>query len=233
MAIKIKCDKCGFQNDLGRMFCVQCGRRLELTHTSLDELASKRKIEWRPILRRVLTGLGVVAVAGVIGAAFWPPSPAKVLVDPAGVKQIPSKTQALQKALRARQRVSLEFAEAELNGFLEERAKSRKLHHLTIDLKPGEFDLAAGHRWVPITAVAALTNLVLPVSCELTAGFKGGTLAVKGGRFGHIPLPAPAASLMTPWFTGWFDDVLARTNLVEGLQSVTLEEDKATLVFGP
>ena len=233
MAIKIECQICGFMNDLGRVFCTQCGKRLELTNTSLDDLARRRTFDWGPLVSQVAGWTLALIVVAIIGAALWQKMPVRVPTDPAGVKQIPMKVRIVQTALRARQPIAVPFTEAEVNGFLEARAKSRKLDHLSVDFKPGMLTFAAGHPWRPVTQVTVLTNLVMPVTCELSARFDGPTLVVRGGRLGHLPLPSPAAALMVPWFRGWFDDVLAQTGMVRSLKSVTLEENGAQLVFGP
>ncbi len=233
MPIKIECQNCGFKNDLGRVFCVQCGKRLELTNTALGDLASRREIEWGPVVRGVVTVLVVAAVAAVVALAFWRQPPPAVQSDPAGVKQLTVKMTALKNALRAKQGMPLAVTEGELNGFLETRAKTRKVERITIDLKPGSFDMAAWHSWAPATNVAALTNLVFPVSCQISGRFQGNQLTVTGGRFGHIPLPGPLASVTAPWFKNWLDDVVAQTGMVSALKSVTIDDTKAELVFGP
>jgi hypothetical protein len=233
MAIKIECQLCGFKNDLGRVFCTQCGKRLELTNTSLDDLARRRTLDWGPMVRRIVGWALALVVAGILGAAFWPAKPARVPMDPAGVKQIPMKVRTVQTALRARQPIAVPFTEAEVNGFLEARAKARKLDRLSVRFKPGSLTFSAGHQWRPVPQVTVLTNLVVPVSCELSGRFDGAQLVIRGGRLGHVPLPSPLASLMTPWFKGWFDDVLAQTGMVRALKSVTLDEGRAQLIFGP
>lgn len=233
MPIKIDCKSCGFKNDLGRVFCVQCGKRLELTNTSLEELAARRQIDWGRYGRQLVRLLIVLVIAGVVAAFFWRQAPATVQVDPAGAQQVPYKIKAVQSALRARQAVSLSFSEAELNGYLEARAKARRVTRLTIDLKPGAFELAAWHDWAPATNVAALTNVVFPVSCSIAGGFDKGHFVVKGGRFGHVPLPGPAGMVSLPWFRSWFSDVFSQTGLVGSIKSVTLDDAKADLVFGP
>jgi hypothetical protein len=233
MAVKIECQICGFKNDLGRIFCTQCGKRLELTHTSLGELSSRRTFDWGPLIRRLLMALLLLAVGSVIAAALWPKTLPPIPVDPAGVKQIPIKSRAWQSALRARREIMLTYTEPEVNGFLDARARARKLKRLSIDFKPGSLTLAAWHDWTPVRQVTVLTNVTLPVSCELSGRFDGGTLVLQGGRVGHLPLPTPLASLMAPWFKGWFDDILAQTGMVRSLKSVTLDETTARLVFGP
>ncbi len=233
MAIKIECQLCRFKNDLGRVFCAQCGKRLELTHTSLGELAGRSTFEWGPVIRRIVVAGLLLAGGGVIAAAFWVQHPPTLQIDPAGVQQIPLKQRAWQNALRARREIKLTFTEAEMNGFLGERARLRKLQRLSIDFKTGSFTLAAWHRWMPVPQVTVLTNLVIPVSCELSGRFDGGTLVIQGGRLGHLPVPAPLASVTTPWFRNWFDDILAQTGMVRSLKSVTFDETGAQLVFGP
>ena len=233
MSIKIECKHCGEQNDLGRVFCVQCGKRLELTQTSLDELAERRTIDWGPIVKRIFGTVVLLAIVGVVGIAFWPQPPSTLPVDPAGVAQLPMKTRALQKALRAHQQTKVTLSEAELNGFLDARAKLRQVRQLTVALKPGVFTMAALDDWAPAAQLAGLTGLVIRISCDWTASYDNGTLAIQSGRFGHLPLPNAAATYAASQFGGWFDDVLSQTGILKSLKSVTIDEGKADLVFGP
>lgn len=233
MAIKIECQICGAENDLGRMFCVQCGKKIEFSKTSLDELAERNRTDWAPVIRRIFAAIVFLVIVGFAALAFWPQSPATRQADPAGVQQIPIKTRVMQNALRSRKQVKVTFDEAELNGFLDARAKLRNVRQLSIDLKPGVFTMAVWNDWIPAAEVPGLSNLVIPVSCEWTAAFDKGALVVKEGRFGHLPLPTPLAAYAASQFGGWFDDVLSQTGIVKSLKSVEIDDTKAALVFGP
>ncbi len=233
MAIKMECKHCGEENDLGRVFCVQCGKKIEFSKTTMEELAARREVDWVPVVKRILGALVFLAVAGVVAMAFWPQPPSTLKLDPAGVQQLPIKTRALEHALRARQPVKVSLSEAELNGFLDARAKSRHIQQLTIELKPGTFTLAAWNDWAPAAEVTGLTGLTIRISCDWTASFHDGAVVVQRGRFGHLPLPLQAATYAASQFDGWFDDVLSQTGVVRSLKSVEIGEAKADLVFGP
>lgn len=233
MAIKIDCQICGFENDLGRVFCVHCGKKLEFSRTSLDELAERRQTDWTPVIKRIIGAVVFLVIVVVVAVAFWPLPPSDLQIDPSGVAQIPIKTRQMQDALRAHQSVKVTFNESELNGFLAARAKLRNVRQLVLDLKPGAFTMTAWDDWVPVAAAPGLSNLAIRVSCEWTATLDKGGLVVKGGRFGHLPLPTPLAAFAASQFSVWFDDVLAQTGLVQSLKSVEIDDSKASLVFGP
>lgn len=68
----IKCNKCGFENQLGAIFCRGCGEKIEtkdIDPTALEEgarksRAARRKINWKPILGLVL--LAAVVTLGIL-----------------------------------------------------------------------------------------------------------------------------------------------------------------------
>lgn len=233
MAIRIECQACGFKNDLGRVFCTQCGKRLELTHTSLADLAERRTFDWSSLIHRIVFGGVILAVGGAVVAACWRQALSPVPSDPSGAKQIAMKVRAVQSGLRARREIAMPLTEAEVNGLLAARAESRKLQRLTIDFHPGSFTLTAWSRLTPLGQVAGLTNLVVPVSCGLSGRFEGGMVVIQGGRVGHLPLPASLTSLMKPWFKDWLSDDLAQAEMVSALKRATFDETGAQLVFGP
>lgn len=233
MAIKIECSNCGYQNDLGRVFCVQCGQKMDLKATSMADLADRREFDYGALIRGILTTVVMLLVAGVLGLAFWPLRCPTVFREDAGAVQVPIKAKAIRSALSYNRNINLSFTEGELNGFLAERAKSRKLEALAIDLKPGVFDLYSGVSWRPPTNLTFLASVRIPLTLNLRGSFQAGVFTIETVRVGHLSLPASAATPVTDHFAGLFADILAEKRVVSSLKSVAIEEAKADLSLGP
>lgn len=233
MAIHIECSNCGYQNDLGRMFCVSCGQKLNLRDTSMADLRERREVDYGRWIRLVLIWTVILVIGGLAGAIFWPVRTPVVFHDDAGVVQIPIKAKAVRAALSYNREIKIDLTEGELNGFLAERAKSRKIGKLVIDLKTGSFDLYSGSYWSPGTNVPWLATVKIPVSMDLRGGFQAGVLIIERARIGHLPLPRTARNAVIDYFSALFPDVIGEKRIVSSLKGVALDENKASLVLGP
>lgn len=233
MTIHIECSNCGHQNELGRVFCASCGLKLDLRATSINDLQERREIDYGKWIRRLVTGLVILAFCGIIGSLFWPVKTPVVFCEDSGAVQIPIKAKAVRAALSYNREIKFELTEAELNGFLTERAKTRKVGKLAIDLKTGAFELYAGFNWAPATNVAWLANVKLPISMEMKGGFQAGVLEIEWARIGHCPLPGPAKNIVVNYFSTLFSDVVGEKRVVSALKEVAIADTKASLVLGP
>ena len=233
MAIKIECSNCGHQNDLGRVFCVQCGQKLDLHATSMQELDDRREFDFSKLFKGLLVAVVVLAFGGILGAAFWQVQKPIVQLEVAGVTQVPIKARAVLQAISYHRSVTLDLTERELNGFLAERAKIRKLRDLTIDLKTGTFELYAALNWCPATNVSFLASVNLPVTLGMRGSFKDGKLMVEQARVGHLVLPGSARKAVVDYFADVFKDVTGEQRFVSSLKPVAIEESTAHLPLGP
>jgi len=233
MAIRIECSKCGFQNELGRIFCAHCGVKLDLSATSVGELRSQREIDVAGLVGRILTPILLGLLILVVAAAVWPDPGPTVLSDKAGAIQVPIKAKAVRTAITYGKPTKLDLSEGELNGFLEERGKNRKIDRLVIDLKPGVFNLYAVQVWMPITNVTWLAGVRVPFSLGMSGSFHKGVMAVEGAHVGHLPLPGFARSAVVKFFAELFADITREQRLVSSLKTVAIEETKADLMLGP
>jgi len=233
MAIKIQCSICGFQNDLGRVFCAQCGQKLDLRDTSMESLEERREIDFGKLFRWGISIVALVVVSVVVGLALWPAEPVPVYMDAAGSRQVPIKLGAILKALSYNRPMTLDFQEAELNGFLAERAKVKHLQSFTIDLHPGSFDLYAALSWTPVTNLAFLAKIKIPLSMSLKGSFQGGVFMPEKGRVGHLPLPGNTLAISTGFFASLLPDILNEKRVIDALRTVAIEELRADLTLTP
>lgn len=233
MAIKIQCSTCGFQNDLGRVFCAQCGQKLDLRDTSMEDLEERREFNYGKLFRWVISVAVLALVASLLGLALWAVKPMPVYMDAAGSRQVPIKLAAILRALSYNKPVTLDFQEGELNGFLAERAKVKHLKAMAIDLKPGTFDLYASFNWSPPTNLAFLAKIKIPISMSLKGGFQGGVFIPEKGQVGHLPLLGKSLKLSTDFFAGLLPDIVAEKRLIDALRTVAIEERQADLTLTP
>jgi hypothetical protein len=233
MAIHIQCSNCGNQNDLGRVFCTSCGQKLNLQDTSMADLDDRREVDYGKWIRGFLAGVVILGVGGLAGTIFWPVKTPPVFFEATGAVQIPIKAKAARTALSYNREIKIDLTEGELNGFLAERAKSRKVGKLVIDLKTGMFDLYAGFDWSPPTNLTWLAKVKIPVSIDMRGGFQAGVLMIERGRIGHLPLPGSSKNVVIDYFATLFPDITGEKRMVSFLKSVAIEDTKVTLVLAP
>ena len=233
MGIKIECSGCGFQNDLGRMFCGGCGQKLDMNATSMEDLDDRVEFDYAKLFRRLITALVLLVVFGVGGLAFWPAHIPAVFSEPAGTVQVPAKARAVRQALSYNRAIKSDFSEGELNGFLADRAKSRKLGALAIDLKPGSFDLYTSLVWTPPASLKFLASVRIPISFGMRGSFREGIMTVDKVWVGHLPLFGPARKVVTGYFATLFRDVVGEQKVVSALRSVAIEETRVELSLSP
>ena len=233
MAIKIQCATCGFQNELGRIFCAQCGQKLDLHDTSMEDLDDRREFELGKWIRWGLASVVLLGGSALLALVFWAVPPTPVFMDAAGSRQVPIKVEAILRALSYNKAMTLDFQEGELNGFLAERAKVRHLKTLTIDLKPGTFELYSSFTWTPATNPAFLAKVKLPVTMSLKGGFQGGVFMPESGRLGHLPLLGRSLSFSTGFFASQLPDIVNAKRVIDALRTVAIEEKRADLTLVP
>lgn len=236
MAIKIECSQCGFRNDLGRVFCTKCGVKLDLKRTSQAELEKRREIEIGPILNKVAVFLFVVVPLCLLGLALWPAKPVALRADQAGAQQVMMKTRAVKQAIVNRQKVSVDFTEPEINGFLAARATLRGVKVLNVDLQQDRFTMMASLAWRPPAATnipwVVKNKISLPVSFSMTGGFRNGQFVLKSARMGHLPLLGPAQAISTGFFAGLFPDVLAEKPVIDAMAEAVIRQERISFKFG-
>ena len=65
----IDCQKCGFSNKLGTIYCRNCGTKLKFDAGKLDVGKNRRA---RKLIYRIINALIVIVILVAVAAAFWP-----------------------------------------------------------------------------------------------------------------------------------------------------------------
>ncbi|HOW97203.1 MAG TPA: zinc ribbon domain-containing protein [Kiritimatiellia bacterium] len=214
--MKIACSRCGKENEPTRLFCSNCGAKL-----NLDGKAWREPVRWGRFLTRIVQ---VLILAGV-GLLLWPVKPQGAVGGRAEAVAYYGKLRLLSEAVERRVMVVQTFSEAEVNAYLAEVLKehpelssSEGLSKLGI----GEINLRFRPEGVTVTVVALWGPLRMSYEIAGLPRAGGGPFAfdVRGARWGHLPLPGVAAHWMVRRVELMFSGMERERTVLDGLQRV-------------
>lgn len=210
MSPRVKCAVCGHENELKRLFCSKCGYRLNLSHITAGREGGGGVLRF---LARLVRLVFLLAVVGGLGLLLWPVSPLGARGSEAYARQMKAKMQTLSMAVDAGQFIVEIVTEEEANGYLaallqRDRNATRSqgfrlaLGEINLAFKPADFVVVILANWGPL-------RLSYEITGAPSVGDQGFGVRVLGARWGHLPLPGPAAE----WMTGRLAGVFARMEL--------------------
>lgn len=237
----VECLQCGYRNQLGHMFCLQCGAKLKLkTHadTEMLGLAKTRRFG----LKHVVLLIIVLAMA-VIGLLLWPARSIRGDATSTDFKWACRKIDVLQSGVSTRPQV---LTENEVNMYMAAvvaRAKksigsgglSVRIRSVYVTFKPEVMALTVTKTWGPL-ALGPLKLGPVESTYGLTGvpevGESGFRFRVKRGQIGHFPLPGalcePALSEAVTFFSRLkmeraFLDRIDNMEIAEGMITVSMK----------
>ena len=203
MSMQVRCGRCGAGNDLNRVFCVSCGGKLDLTKVST--VMSSRTPSFAAGLFRLALTLAIVVAGGLM---LWPVQSAGALGSTADARAMTQTLQYLQQAIETKSVVDRVVTEAEVNGYLAEVLRRNRqalrsegfrlgINVINVSFSREDFVVLVLANWGPVS-----------LSYEITAvpSLESGRfdVIVKAARWGHLPLPEPAATWMSSRVAGMF-----------------------------
>jgi len=226
----IVCSRCGYENQLGHIFCTHCRTRLDFDHVSDQELVRTKKVGGRKWLRIMLIVALLVVVA--IGLALWPlPIEAKRGTS-ADLQQARRKMALMERSDAFPSQV---FTESELNACLaaameiKRKSGAFRMRSVQVDVKPNAILLSVAATWEPIAAGGVRIG-TLDVTYGITgvpeitpAGFH---FAVSRGMIGHLPSPGPLGIMIAPQIKAHFKGLRQDYPVVGAIKRFELEDGK-------
>lgn len=221
--MKITCTKCGHQNELGRVFCTGCGKKLDLARrTSVEELkpnVAKKITKW--IANTVIL---IILAGGILGLAlaFWPAPASTQVGETRGAQRVEQKAKALQGGAPG---VSLQatFVERDLNTWLDANKGRGGYDLVAIRLLDGRFVIKGrGYINLPFT-VPGLSSEGIPYSMGMSGRFDKGRLVVTSRVMGHLPLFSFLTEIVDSRLRAVLGDLVDST-LLGAIQEVLLTE---------
>lgn len=231
--MKVNCNHCGEKNELGRMFCLSCGKRMHITNADIAQAGKEtRAFNALTLVRPVV----MLLVLAVLLAAFWPQKPALV---PAGPERNVQRTRVLTKvtglgqAALAKRSVRVSFNAEELNLLLQNRQNlTTNDIPLTVRVEGNRLVVIQQVRLGPFPLGGKSLgpfSYTRQVSCQP----EGQTLAVQGGAFGHLPLPGPLKNLVAGPVSRAFVMTAIEQSIQKKISQLTIQDGKLEIVVAP
>lgn len=238
----LPCQKCGHDNELGRIFCHACGTKLDLSQMKPPKIRKHRAASpWRYVRR----ALDVVVVLALLVGGYLLLQPAELPAftpDLTTTTSLDRKRMALDDAQMSGRVKTVELTEAELNAFFASLPLD-KTTGKTIELLPQRIHATIEADVVTVTLCEQL-RWGTTVSKDLTFTYRGKPVA-QGGRFrleplggaiGRLPLHQQIVAYtgVLDWLFGAvFQNLKAERQLLDRLESITAEPGKLILKYNP
>lgn len=235
MAITIKCPQCGFENQLGRIFCHHCGSKLEFSEGSFKEgtpVVSKGQLAGR-LIRLAIT-LGLVAILVLM---LMPANPAGQTGSRQDSVLLDQKIRVLRRAALDGRSLRQEVREEELNAYIEEfRAHNGQplmsVSRFKMDLSKINFTLLDNRVDLLIEGRAGPVALTLEVGGQPTRDQGHFNFVAKHGRIGHLPLPGPAAGWLAGRMSVVFSKMDREKQLLDDVKQIDVQSGTAVIQTG-
>jgi hypothetical protein len=208
MASTIPCSRCGHQNVLGRIFCTNCGQKLDFE--KLDK-------------KRVLSGAGgggpgrvirTVVILLLVAVIVMLLKPAKLAGAEGGLQEaqrLNQKIRAVKTAILDGKSIAQNVSEAEINGYLAEVIK-RTNDGLPKDKKQlvlvRKVNMHFGNERIAVVILVQVGPVTVSYSVTGQPAKQSGhfTLLPEKVKIGLVPVPAAAG----PWVTSRIAYVFSR-----------------------
>ncbi len=242
--MNLACKQCGYENETQRVYCHNCGAKLD--RSVLPEDTQRKKNESPGAVRKRVRNFGspgrftlgrlvkmiLSAVvygfiaAALIAAALPPHDLPKVAGDSLDAPAVPYE---IEDALAARR--SLVFSEDQLNAYLARAIRARKSDSWTqykrtfVQLKPREV-------WTSIEYTIFQHPIYLSVG--QSPKVEGGKLTADyvGGRMGRLPIPAALMPFLVKPFATLADALKNERQMLGKMQTIQVSEKKVVLIPG-
>ncbi len=232
--MKLNCQECGHDNELGRIFCGKCGKKLDMSQISREAVFRERgNLSFGRIVKWLMLFIVVVAVIAA-GLALWARDP---LREPSradqrriGAHNVRGRLGGVRSALSVGGETSLTLAADDVNDFLETYYGDRLLS-ISARMTSGSMVIRVvdEHVWTVFDYDIGPLAYSYEVRCVPTAdGFR-----ITGAAIGRLPLPGPLASPVNRRMADVFENADLEKELLQNLSALEFEPDLIKAAFGP
>ena len=241
------CQKCGYDNELGRIFCHSCGAKLNLSEIKSPsqggkDLTKKKKRATIRILRRTINIVILLAVATTIFLALQVPALRPISTTNENLTSVDKKRFELDGLNLQKSPLMITLSEPELNAFIDTLGPKKggaKGAYIT----PSKVQVELGDR---IVTAIYISKLHLGGSFEKQLYLTYSVVpTLEGGRLTFKPTSGAVGSLsIHPWIlekTGLFDryysklfgDLGQEKQMLGSLSSISVTRREVLLKYQP
>ena len=202
-AVQLICPECQHENEAERIYCHDCGAKLdrsslsarkvaqlenpEETHKRLQSMFSQRRARMRSLLLNGAKLTAASCVAAIVAQMFIPPD----VPPPVQTATLPPQINlSLERLTQSRQPQLIQFSEDDVNAYLSNafRSKKKKLSYSLLDFERAVVAFHEGSCRITIERSIFGYSFYTSESCE--AQITGGklTASTQGGAIGRLPI---------------------------------------------
>ena len=186
----IVCGGCGTENELGRVFCMQCGGKLDLSAMTSESVAEQvKKSFMAKHWPKFAIGVAVIILL-IFGMTFWSTAPlAGKAGTSVGARRVQAQMRSMAKLSRGRT-VAYVFKEADINGFFKYgKGKDMELGEVTVRCTPEVLRIHVSDKMF----TQKIGGIVLSpgTTYDLACVGSGPNLIVAQTKKGHLGLIGP------------------------------------------
>lgn len=199
MTATITCRRCGYHNESGHVFCSRCGYRIQLSADVPVDYSWYPKPSVAARVGSVLRMLVMLAVLAGLGLLLWPVKPVGAVGSEEDAQRLEQKLQVLRAAAGAGRRAAQIVTEAEVNACMARAVAGQGegiRSPVGLRIRGVRMGFTPGHLTVVVLANWGVLPLSYELDCAPEAGPGGFRANVRLARWGHLPLPGPAATWM-------------------------------------
>lgn len=225
----IKCKECGHDNELGGIFCRECGGKLDVEAIEPDMIDKKASVNVGGIIRNLISAVVLIGLVVVLGLMFYPEKMTSFELNPA------QQSAAKDKLNYLLSKVDGGYGDSKY-VFTPDEVTYLYNNELTKDVEDAESaGFIIGDMLVEVDDdgfVILTMNGKLFGKVPTTFSLKGVlnsdplSLDVKSSKMGHLPVPGFGQSKVIEKFTPGTGDGIMK-QIIDGIEEVTLTDDGA------
>lgn len=238
--MKLVCQQCNHENELERIYCHNCGTKLDRSQLPVEKPKTKKKARSGPPVGAVIARKFAVLLSLLIGSAvlaailcIFKPIEGEPEITDAMESSVPPFTMELESLAASATPASRPYADWQVNAMVKSRTKARKSDAGTVKVSGG---------WVKfepdkITVVGKATLFGLPTGFEEVWEIKPDNVPAKprlvGARIGRLSIPAAVASPVVGLFSKPFYKRFETEMKALKTLGAKVEKEKVTVFSGP
>ena len=220
----IKCKECGHDNELGAIFCRECGGKLDVEAIQPDMIDKKASKNVVGILRNLISALLLIGLIVVLGLMFYPEKMVAIELNPSEQSAARDKLNSMLSKIGGlygddKYTFSADDVTYLYNNELTKDEDGDSSAGFIIDDMLFEVD---DDGFVKITLKGKLFGKI-PTTFSLTGivNSEPFSFAVKNAEMGHLPVPGFGQDKVVEKFTSGIDKGIMK-QIRDGIVSVTL-----------
>lgn len=190
----LKCLKCGEENAFGRVFCANCGTKLDLTLINGEEIEEMGKEgRWLSYWPYYLLGLVVLLLAAV-GLALWPLTDKLGEVGNRSDASVVKGQMLMLKKIGKGQMMQPAFSDRQINAYIDSYVLNKLgFEACSVAIADDVIKVRLARSFGPYGPASYRMNIHLVIDAVYAAD--GDKMVVQGGALGHLPMPGPLAQI--------------------------------------